>query len=84
MPRVILQTRFTDDTVQHEYHCGDIDLNAALGWAVRNWHPAQGPRIDGGEGFYLNHRLLVSIGGAEFVPVAAAMARAYTPVGLAA
>lgn len=68
MPRIILQTRFTDDTVQHEYDCGDLDLNAALGWAVRNWHPAQGPRID----------------GAEFVPVMAAMARAYTPVGLAA
>ncbi|MYL97057.1 hypothetical protein GR702_04625 [Novosphingobium sp. FGD1] len=46
--------------------------------------PRTGPRIDGGEGFYLNHRLLVSIDGAEFVPVAAAMARAYTPVGLAA
>lgn len=43
MPRIILQTRFTDDTVQHEYDCGDLDLNAALGWAVRNWHPAQGP-----------------------------------------
>lgn len=84
MPHITLQTRYSDGTVQFET-CLDLpSLNAALSWAVVNWHPAQGPRRVDAPGFYLNDRLLVSIDGGEFEPVAAAMVRASTPVGLAA
>lgn len=69
MPHITLQTRYTDGTVQHE-RCLDLpDLSAALTWALANWHPARGQRVPHTDRFYVNHRLLVSIDGGEFVPV---------------
>lgn len=69
MPRIILQTRFTDDTVQFEHVSEGIDLLTLLAWALENTHWARAGRVPGGDQFYLNERVLVSIDGAEFAPV---------------
>lgn len=48
-------------------------VEAALGWAVVNWHPAQGVRNPKG-GFYLSPHLLLSIDGAPLRNVMDVMA----------
>ncbi|KMS60000.1 hypothetical protein V474_07900 [Novosphingobium barchaimii LL02] len=82
--KITLQTRYQDGSVAHQRDVDADDLNAALAWAVASWAPAQGPRCVDGPGRYLNRNLMVSIDGAEFEPAYAALARACTPVGLAA
>ncbi len=68
-PRITVQTRYEDGTVQHERSFEGVDLIALLNSLVVNWTPAQGGRVPHSDRFYLNPRLMVSINGAAFVPV---------------
>lgn len=84
MALITLRTLYADGSVAFEHTSESDSLNATLVWATANWHPARGGRVIGTDRFYMNPNLLVSIDGAEFEPVYAALARVNTPVGLAA